>query len=218
MADTPFIKYGLSSDAKRLYFSEQKAARKIPCTISKGFGILEHGIILAKNTSAGTTGKLIPYNPTTITGVEVAPGRAYLVADSGTVNKLVEVTIADSYKFAVGDDLMLVDDTTAVENLGAIASIDRTLAHKAIITVAINIGATAFTVARFAFVYVEGADVAIGVLEKSVDTLSGEDAKDANATLILGNAVLYQGVCGNLDAAALTDLSASEISQFINIP
>ena len=218
MADTPFIKYGLQEDAKRLYFSEPKAARKIPRTVRSGYGILEHGLVMAVNTSAGTAGKLIPYNPTAVTGVEIAPGRAYLVADSGAANKLLDVTIEDSYKFKVGDDLMLVDDTTTVENLGAITGIDRTtVKHKATITVTTDIGGTPFTVARFAFVYIGGADAAIGILEKSVDTLTGEDGKDANTVLILGNAVLYKGVV-NTDAAALTDLGASEISQYLNIP
>lgn len=219
MADTPYISYGLQGDATRLYFSEPKAARKIPRTVKAGYGILVHGLLMAANTSAAADGKIIPYNPTAITGAEFAPGRAYLVADSGVANNTVEVTIEDSYKVEVGDDLMLVDDTTAVENLGAITAIDRTtLAHKATITVTTNIGATAFTVARFAFVYIEGADTAIGVLEKSIDTLTGENAKDANTTLILGNAVLYKGVVTNSDSAGLTDLGATEISQYLNIP
>ena len=219
MADTPYIDYGLQKDATRLYFSEPAAARKIPRTVRSGYGILVHGLLMAANTSAASDGKIIPYNPAAVTGAEFAPGRAYLVADSGTANKLLDVTIEDSYKYAVGDDLMLVDDTTAGENLGAITAIDRTTyAHKATITVTTNIGATAFTTARFAFVYIEGADTAIGILEKSVDTLTGEDSKDANTVLILGNAVLYKGVITNIDSAARTDLGATEISQYLDIP
>lgn len=218
MADTPFIKYGLSQDAKRLYFSEPKAARKIPRTVQAGYGMLTHGMVMALNGSAaGNVSKLVPYDPTSITGAEYAPGRAYLIADSGTANKLLDVTLADSYKFAVGDDIILVDDTTAAENLGAVASIARNN-YMATITVTTNIGATSFTTARHAYIIVEGADTAVGILEKSVDTLSGEDALDANTTLILGNAVLYGGVITLLDAASLSDLGASEVSQFLNIP
>lgn len=218
MADTPFIKYGLSQDAKRLYFSEPKAARKIPRTVQAGYGMLTHGMVMALNGSAaGNVSKLVPYDPTSITGAEYAPGRAYLIADSGTANKLLDVTLADSYKFAVGDDIILVDDTTAAENLGAVASIARNN-YMATITVTTNIGTTSFTTARHAYIIVEGADTAVGILEKSVDTLSGEDALDANTTLILGNAVLYGGVITLLDAASLSDLGASEVSQFLNIP
>ncbi len=220
MADTPTIKYGLpSADAKRLYFSEPKAARKIPRTLRAGYGIIEHGTLMAADASAASVGKLVPYNPTAVTGAEYAPGRAYIIADSGTANKLVDVTIADSYKFAVGDDLMIVDDTTTAENLGAITAIDRTtLPHKATITVTTNIGGTAFTVARFGFVYVEGGDVALGILEKSVNTGEGVDAVGANAVLVLGNAVMYAGCVRPLDAAAKTDLSAVVVGQYVNIP
>jgi len=220
MADTPFIKYGLSNDAKRLYFSEPKAARKIPRTVQAGYGILVHGLLMALNTSAaGNKGKLVPYDPDAVTGAEVAPCRAYLVADSGTANKTIEITLEDSYKFAIGDDVILNDDTTTAENLGAITDIDRTTyPHKAVITVTTNIGGTAFTTARFAYITVEGAETAVGVLEKSVDTLSGEGCLAANTTLILGNAVLYAGVVANADAAGLTDIGANTVSQFINIP
>ncbi|MCK5862452.1 MAG: hypothetical protein KAH38_08195 [Candidatus Hydrogenedentes bacterium] len=217
MNDTPYIQNGLAADAHRLYYSEPSIARKIPATVRAGLGILEHGTLLAKNTSAGTDGKLIPYNPTAVTGAEYAPGRAYLVADSGTANKLLDVTLADSYKFAVGDDLMLNDSTTTGENLGAITAIARG-AYKATITVTSNIGATSFTTARFAHVYVEGGDAAVGILEKSVDTGTGVNAKGANTVLLLGNAVLYQDVVRPLDAAAKTDLSAVAIGRFINIP
>lgn len=218
MADTPFIKYGLSSDAKRLYFSEPKAARKIPRTVQAGYGILPHGLIMGLNTSAaGNKGKLVPYDPAAVTGNEFAPCRAYLIADSGTANNTVEVSLADSYKFAIGDDVILNDSTVTAENLGAITSIVRN-SFKAVITVTANIGATAFTTAHFAYITVEGANTAVGILEKSVDTLSGEDALDANTTMILGNAVLYAGVIPNIDAAAATALKANVVSQFLNIP
>ena len=219
MADTPFIKYGLSQDAKRMYFSEPKAARKIPQTVQAGYGILTHGLVMAVNTSAASPnkGKLVPYDPVAVTGNEIAPCRAYLIADSGASNNTVEVTLADSYKFAVGDDLVINDDTTAAENLGAITDISRN-SFKAVITVTTNIGSTSFTTARHAYVAVEGASTPVGILEKSIDTLSGEDALDANTVLLLGNAVLYAGVVANIDATALTALNASAVSQFINIP
>ena len=220
MADTPFIKYGLSQDAKRLYYSEPSAARKIPRTVVAGHEIVEHGMLMAMNTSAaGNSGKMVPYDMTAVTGVENAPCRAYLVADSGTANKIINVTLKDSYKFVVGDDVMINDDTTAAENLGAIASIDRTTyTHMAVITVTTNIGSTAFTTARFAYITVEGAGVAVGILEKTVDTLASEDALDGNSVLILGNAVLYYGVVTNSDSAGLTEIGATVVSQFLDIP
>ena len=166
---------------------------------------------------------MVPYNPTTFTGQEEHPGRAYLVADSVALASTVNVTINDSYKFKVGDDLIINDDTTTVENLGAITAIDRTTyTNFAVITFTTAIGGVAFTTARFAYVCVEaGADNTnnysdcVGILMKSVDTGTGELAKGANAQLIIGNAVLYEGMLNLVDAAAKTDLTASSFGEFM---
>ena len=215
--DIPNMTYGTQEDYRRLYFSEPTAALKVPVTIQAGFGVLKMGTVMAENGSAaGNDGKLIPYDPTlTITGTENAPGRAYLVANSGGAYT-VNVTIEDSYKFAVGDDIIIVDSDLegAAENLGAITAIDRTTyASYAVITFTTSLSDT-FTTAKFAYVVCEGYNTAVGVLEKSVDTGKGSTADGALGALILSNAVLYKGVLLNMDAGALTDLSAAHRGQF----
>lgn len=229
MPDIPAIIRGAQEDYTVLYYSDPMAALKVPVTIQSGYGTLKKGTILALNKSAAVTGgrdQLVPYNPTTFTGssAENHPGRAYLVANSGTTDTFVYVSMDDSYKFKVGDDLIINDDTTSAENLGAITAIDRTTeGHRAKITATAAIGGTAFTTARKAYVCVEAGDSsnnysdAIGILEKSVDTGTGENAKGAVATMILGNCVLYDGLLTNVDAAAKTDLSASTFGQYIYI-
>lgn len=219
--DTAGVLYGVPNEFRKLYVSEPMAALKIPITIQAGYGVLNMGTVIAANLSAsGNLGKYVPYNPTTITGTEIAPGRAYLVANSGTTSPAVNVTINDSYKFSVGDDLIIMDDTTSAENLGAIVTIDRTTyTNYAVITATTNIGGVAFTTARFACVFVEAGDSsnnysdAVGVLEKAVNTGTGVNAKGANATLIVSNCVLYNGMLTNMDSAARTDLSATLIGQ-----
>lgn len=225
--DTPHLIYGAQSDYRVLFYSEHMAALTVPVTLQAGYGVLPMGTALAKNISNLTTGnkdKLVPYNPTTFTGTEDHPGRAYLVADSGAANYTVNVTIADSYKFKVGDDLIINDNTTAKENLGVITTIDRTTyANYAVITVTTVIGGTSFTTARFAYVAVEAGVAAnnysdcVGILQKSVDTGTGVNAKGANAELVLGNCVLYEGMLTNVDAAAKTDLSATSFGEFLYI-
>ena len=215
--DIPSIIYGAQTDYKRLYYSDPEAALKVPITIMAGYGQLEMGTTLAKNLSAaGGVGKMAPYNPTTFTGAEDHPGRAYLVADSGTTTPELYVNMNDSYKFAVGDDLIINDNTTTAENLGAITAIDRTTeSHRAKITATTNIGGVAFTTARKAYVCVEAGDSSnnysdgVGILEKSVDTGTGVNAKGAIATMILGNCVIYTGMLTNVDAAFRTDVSAA---------
>lgn len=229
MVDIPNIIRGAQEDYTVLYYSEAMAALKVPVTIQSGYGTLKQGTILSLNKSAAdASGKdqLVPYNPTTFTGSssENHPGRAYLVANSGTTDSFVYVNQDDSWKFKVGDDLIINDDTTTAENLGAITAIDRTSeGHRAKLTFTTAIGGTAFTTARLAHVFVEAGDSsnnysdAVGVLEKSVDTGTGEDSKGAVATLILGNCVLYNGLLTNVDAASRTDLGASLFGQYLYI-
>jgi len=225
--DIPHIIGSVQKDYKRLYFSDPTAALKVPITLQAGYGILEQGTALSKNISAGTAGgkdKLLPYNPTIFDGTENSPGRAYLVGGGTNATYTVHVTIDDSYKFNVGDDIFINDNTTAAENLGAITGIDRTTyANFAVITFTTVIGGTTFTLARFAYVAVEAGAAnnyadCVGILEKTVQTGVGENAKGAVATIILGNCVLYEGLLTNFDAAAKADLStATSFGQFVYI-
>ena len=221
--DIPAVEYGVQSDYKKLYFSDPNAALKLQVTLQAGYGLLPQGQALAKNLSAaGNIGKMLPYNPTTI-GTE-DKGRAYLVANSGTTDTFVYVSMNDSYKFKVGDDLIIDDNVTAAENKGKITAIDRTSeSNRAKISFTSAIGGTAFTTARYASVFVEKGDNTnnysdcVGILEKAVDTGTGSTAKGAVATMIISNAVLYNGMLTEMDAAARTDLSASVIGQFLII-
>ena len=225
--DAPHVVYGVQEDYRRLYKSNPEAALRFDMTLQSGYGLLKAGTVLSKNLSNLTTGgkgRLLPYNPTAFTGAENHPGRAYLVADTGATATVVYVTMDDSYKFKVGDDLIINDDTTSAENLGVITSIDRTTyPHMAGINVTAAIGGTAFTVARKGHVLVEAGDSsnnysdAMGILEKSVDTGIGANAAGANVDIILSNVLLYEGMLTNLDAAAKTDIVGSSIGQFLMI-
>jgi len=216
-SDTPHIIHGVQDEYRRLYYSEPMAALKVPVTISGGFGILKMGTALALNGSAaGNIGKCMPYDPSaTITGVEPIK-RAYLVADS-TAAYTVDVRMEESYQFIVGDDLYTIDSGTSEKSLGAITAIDRTTySHIARITFTI-INTADFDVAEFGFITHEGYSTCVGILEKTVDTGWGQYAKGANATLILGNCVLYTGLLINFDSDAVTDLSAATYGNFTYI-
>lgn len=218
--DIPQINYGLQTDYKRLYYSEPEAALKVPVTIMAGYGKLEQGTALALNGSAGgQKGKVFPYDPDAApTGKLVRPAAAFLVTDSGTTSNVLYTTLEDSYKFEVGDDVFIEDDTTAAENLGAITAIDRTTyTNRAKITVTTNYGGTSFTTARFAYLAVEGYTTCVGILEVTRDTGTGALAKGAVATMILGNCVLYNGMLTNVDSAALSDISGATYGQYIYI-
>ena len=228
MLDTPFdipaVDYGNQWDYKKLYYSDHMAALRVPVTLQKGYGLVRAGTTLAKNISAGGgLNLLVPYNPT-IFPVSIDIGRAYLITDSGALATTLYVTLEDSYKFMVGDDIIINDNSTAAENLGAITAIDRTTdSFRAAITVTIAVGATSFTTARRAHISVEAGNSSnnysdcVGILEKTVNTGTGEKSKGAVSTLILGNCVLYEGLLTNLDAAAIVDLGVSTFGQYVYI-
>lgn len=216
--DTPHVIYGSQEDYQALFQSDYEKALTVPVQLMAGYGKLPAGTIVAKNLSAaGKTGYYLPYNPTSFTGAENHPGRAYLVANSGTADQYVYVSMDDSYKFNVGDDIVINDNITAAENLGAITAIDRTTyQHMAKITFTTAIGGTAFLTSRFAYIAVEAGNSsnnysdAVGVLIKAVDTGEGQYAKGAYAQILVSNAILYTGVLFLNDAAAKTDLSFTE--------
>ena len=228
MLDTPFdipaVDYGNQWDYKKLYYSNHMAALRVPGTLQKGYGLVRAGTTLAKNISAGGgLNLLVPYNPT-IFPVSIDIGRAYLITDSGALATTLYVTLEDSYKFMVGDDIIINDNSTAAENLGAITAIDRTTdSFRAAITVTTAVGATSFTTARRAHISVEAGNSSnnysdcVGILEKTVNTGTGEKSKGAVSTLILGNCVLYEGLLTNLDAAAIVDLGVSTFGQYVYI-
>ena len=217
MSDAPNIQYGSQTDYGTLYVSKSEAALKLQGTIQAGYGTLQAGQVLARNLSAdGGVGKYVPYNLTSFDGTEASPGRAYLVADSGT-STTAYVTINDSYKFVVGDDLCINSDGETAESLGAITAIDVTSeTQRAKITFTTSI-TNDMTTAGYAYVCVEAGVAsnsysdAVGILEISVDTGTGSTAAGALAPVIVSNAILYGGMLSGNDDASVTDLSAVEV-------
>lgn len=216
--DIPQVNHGLQTDYKRLYYSDPMAALKVPVTIMPGYGKLEQGTALALNGSAaGQKGQVFPYDPDSApTGKLVRPAAAWLVNDSGTVTTIY-TTLEDSYKFKVGDDLVVLDDDSNPDTLNAVVSIDRTTYTNRAAIVVTSAPGEDFTVVDFAYLVVEGYDTCVGILEKTVDTGVGVLAKGALATMILGNCVLYKGMLTNFDAAAIADLSAGSFGQYVYI-
>jgi hypothetical protein len=216
LGDTPHVYSGAQEELWALFYGDtQENALFVPITLSAGYGLLPAGQIIAKNESAaGRVGQYVPYNPTTFTGGEDQPGKAFLVADSGTGVAYVYVTIEDSYKFAVGDDLIVNSDGEAAENLGAISAIDRTSeTHRAKITATTTISNDQ-TTANSAYVIVEAGDSsnnysdAVGILVGTIDTGTGANAKGGQGQLLVSNAIIYTGALKNYDAAAGVDLGS----------
>lgn len=217
--DTPGIWRGTQRDYKEIFFSLPEQALQIPITLQAGYGVLEAGTVLSMNLSSGSPnkGKFVPYNPVALAGA-YDPGRAYLAVDGAASAVAVLKTEEETYKFAVGDNLIAMDSDGVAVDMGAIVSINRTT--KTI--TATNNMTVDVTVAKNGFVTVlngatEGTSDAVGFLKTTRETGTGADAAGAQASLIIGNAILYTGCLVLYDAAAKTDLGTTDIGRFTHL-
>ena len=111
--ETPYLVRGGQEDFKRLFYSRPEQALMRDVTLSAGYGVIKAGTPLMINKSAaGNVGEHVPYAMTTADSSDVTQkGNAFLVAStSGAVN-VVYVTMDDSYKFEVGDDIIIYNTT-----------------------------------------------------------------------------------------------------------
>jgi len=205
---------------KALYFSIREIALIKDKTCQPGYGVLRAGTIMAENISAaGGKGLLVPCATTLFAVGDV--GRAFALVDVATGVDVINVTMEDSYKFKVGDDLILANNDGGGEygNGAAIISIDRTtMPHYAIITFTTGIATANNTVAKACCCYVEaGAATKLStakyILDKDADTGVGVDAQGANVPVLISNAILYTNSLVNFDAAAKTALGTVDDGQ-----
>jgi len=206
---------------KALYHSIREIALITDKTVQAGYGVLRAGTIMAENISAaGDKGKLIPCVTTLFDVGDV--GRAFALADVATGVAIIHVTMEDSYKFKIGDDLILANNDSGGEygNGGAIITIDRdTHIHFAIITFTTGIVTANNTVAKALCCYVEaGAATKLStakyILDKDIDTGAGEIAQGAITPVLISNAILYTNSLVNFDAAAATALGTVDDGRF----
>jgi hypothetical protein len=220
--DIGHIVRGYQTDYKRLYASNPEDAFVVPVTLVAGFGVVPQGTPLSKVTVGTNIGKYVPYNKTVFSNYANGGGAFLLSTPNGTD---LEVTLEDSYRFAVGDSVIVADantSTSSSEAGGLITAIDRTTyPNKAVIAVTSSITGATFTAAQFAKVFhIAGADNSntwsdcAGILDVAVDTGVGANAKGGLGSMVIKNAMLYAGMCPNVDAAAIVDLSIKSVGQF----
>ena len=216
LGDTPYVFRGGQEDLRRLFYSDPDKAMCKAITIPGGYGVIPGGAVMGLiSESTNRVGYYLPYSPFDAVGAIAAAmengfGLAFTVNDPSTGTS-VNVTLADSYKFAVGDHLVIADSDLSPTDLGAITAIDRTTyTHMAVITVTNACGSE--TMAKGAAVSIQTTTStpyvkAVGVLKSGVDTGVGENAKGGQGVLVIKNAMLYVNSVYNYNADVLTDLS-----------
>jgi|LGVE01.1.fsa_nt_gb hypothetical protein len=199
---------GETPGPKALFHSVRDIALIKDKTIQAGYGALKSGTIMATNA---VTGDLVPYTPVAFAAGQMS--RAYLVTDFLTGDDFCYVTIADSYKLAVGDSIVLANNVPLYDDTGSfILAIDRTTEpHRALVTFTTAIAVATFTTALAACVYSKSGAAgnfsdATFILDQDVFTGEDENAIGANTSVLISNAILYTGALINFDAAAATSL------------
>lgn len=208
---------------KPLFHSVRDIALIFDKTAQAGYGYLKAGTVMALNCSdAGGVGKIVPYVPisTSVTlGGDSAIGVAPVVQDCASGH--IYVSLQDAYKFEVGDDLYLDNDSDeGPVKAAAITDIDVTTStlYADITTSAFSHGN--FTVAKKAYAYVQTSEddpytAAKYILDKDVDTGLGAEAAGALTSVLVSNAILYKNNMINLTAAAITALGSTDGRFFI---
>jgi hypothetical protein len=217
-------RYPETPGPKALFHSVRDIALILDKTVSPGYGYLKAGTVMATNIStggAGNYGMLVPFVPLSgdvVLGTISALGVSPVVLNSITDH--IYVSLADSYRYKVGDFLYADNDSDEGPiSGGVISAIDRTTSTLyADITVA-SLTETNVTVAKKAYVYVmaggSGNNEATYILDKDIDTGVGEDALGAITSVVVSNAILYKNAMYNLTAAAITDLGSTDGRFFI---
>jgi hypothetical protein len=208
---------------KALFHSVRDIALIIDKTVQGGFGYLKAGTVMAINLSTeGGNGKLVPYVPistSVVLGEISAIGIAPVVLDCTAGH--VFVSIEDSYKFEVGDDIYLDNDSDEGPILAeAITAIDRTTSSLYADITTTTFAHGNFTVAKKAYAHVKAGTsgeytTAAYVLDKDVDTGVGSEALGALTSVVVSNCVLYKNSMYNLTAAAITSLGVVDGRFFI---
>lgn len=191
-----------------VFQSSRDIALILDKTIKAGYGVLEPGTVL----SVAADNELVPYVDDDLTDAKNANAVAYALADVAASGTTIKVLKEDSYRFSVGDVLVISEDggPTYMDG-GAITAIDRTTAPNfASITFTTGLSAAA-TVANGARCYIKTGttgklSAAAYVLDKAVDTGYGEGAVGATSSVVVSNAILVAGFMIGLDSAAVTSL------------
>ncbi len=199
-----------------LFHSVRDIALILDKTVKAGYGVIKSGTIMAV---CSITGNLYPY-PETLVASNNTNAKAYLVADA-TASTTVLVGIEDSYKFQVGDELIIGGDS--FEDLGAIVSIDRTAVNGTQAAIVVTDAVTTIadlTTAKYANVFINSAGAttpfseAKFVLDADIDSGTGEFAIGALTSVVLSNAILYTASLIGYDAAAKADLGSVDDGRF----
>lgn len=103
---------------KALFHSERELALIFDKTVAPGYGVLQMGTVMAECVA---TGELVPYPPAAAND-NSTNAKAYILAQPSDADTSLLVNIEDSYKFRVGQSLILDGATAAIKEVQSAAA------------------------------------------------------------------------------------------------
>ena len=201
---------------KQLFISHRDIALMMDYTFKGGYGVLEAGTLMCQKFDDDVASDiLIPFALEADDANLSSENPAISMLTSNAASTALEVALVDSYKFAVGDTIVLAEGDTPSYEVLTIAAIVVNGDRAEIETGAFT--ATAFTTANSAHIFVKGdLDAgntqmckAIAILDMDLDT--GLDINPgALGNVVVSNCILRKDAMMAYDAQALTDLGAEE--------
>jgi hypothetical protein len=204
---------------KPLFITKRDDAQIDEGQYKPGFGYLEPGQMLAEHT---VDSFFVPYVPDTYV-IGVTKGVTPVIADIANAATTCYVAMAESYKFAVGDSLILRQGTTYAD-VGLITAIDRTTDNwRALITFTTATAVATFTTANSTVIYHKAGttgkfSTAAAISDSGTDTGYGYNnesnvaAKGALSSVVFRGAILWKRSLVDYDSTALTGLSARTLA------
>ena len=194
---------------KRLFFSRRESALLLEKTLRGGFGAVDIGTVMG--VVAGDD-RIVPF---AAVGNTSPIGKTFLTVDATNGNANITVSLSDSYRFVIGDPVVLYNATPTYQ-VTTVADITRG-ATTATIELDDVVGAATYTVALGAFLaHRTGANAADAtslaaayILDQDIYTGEGAETVQPDGALgsvVVSNAVLYADVIENINADALTAL------------
>lgn len=225
---TPQLNRGAQvAGARALFHSVRDIALILDKTLKAGYGVLKAGTLMAVvagETDAADYGKLVPYAMTNASAAQNGGNaKAYLAVNYTSTGTTAQITNEESYKFTLGDHLIMGATGETSQTCGELTGIARSTVTGLATLTFTAITTTAMTVANSAFVHVKSAAAdpftkAVYLLDQDTDTGTGEDALGALSSVVVSNAIVYKAVIDGINgetAAYVTDMGGVADGRFV---
>jgi hypothetical protein len=203
------VRGGMSAGIRPLFHSRREIALIKDKSLTNGFGLLNQGYVLGTTEDGRVTP--IPVDDGSVDAVDIA--RTRLVADAVDAASTIVVAEAEACRFAVGDSIIINNDTPAYDDVGKITAISDAVNGQVTITFDGTVNGSGFTIGNRAALSHKTAAAdpfyaASCLLDKDVDTGTTAGTAAVPCSVVFRNAMVYTVYLTGMSEKSLADLGA----------